>query len=144
MTEKTMMKHLLIAAFATLSLSAAQAQDRTHEPKSPQERAKAQTERMTADLGLNAEQAAKVNAINLKYAEQMMAEREAHKAEREAKMKEARARHESMRDAQRAEMRSILTEKQYSTWVAKQDAMMEQRKEKHMEHRKEMRGDQKK
>ena len=125
-----MKKYMLIAAFAALTVGA-NAQDK--QPKTAQERAKAQTERLTKDLGLNAEQAAKAEAINLRYAEKAEAEHKEQKADREVRMKEGQA----VRDAHRAEMKAVLTAEQYDTWIKKQDAM----KEKRMEHRKSMHGD---
>ena len=125
-----MKKYMMIAAFAALTVGA-NAQDK--QPKTAQERAKAQTERLTKDLGLNAEQAAKAEAINLRYAEKAEAEHKEQKADREVRMKEGQA----VRDAHRAGMKAVLTAEQYDTWIKKQDAM----KEKRMEHRKSMHGD---
>ena len=128
-----MKKYMMIAVFAALTVGA-NAQDK--QPKTAQERAKSQTERLTKELGLNAEQAAKAEAINLRYAEKAEATRKEQKAEREVRKKEGQA----MRDAHRAEMKDVLTAEQYDTWIKKQEAA----KEKRMEHRKSMHEDRKK
>lgn len=119
---------LLFAAFAN------QAQAQRHgrgEAKSPSERAGRQTERMTKHLGLSEKQAAKVGEINLKYAEQMKAERDAGKEDREAK----RAKMKETRTVQDAELKSVLTTEQYDKMLADRAEKMEKRKEK-MEGRK--------
>ena len=59
--------------FSTLALVAgmslmAQDADMDNDKKTPEERAKHRTEVMTKELGLNAEQIAKVNTINLNFA----------------------------------------------------------------------------
>ncbi|HPF91983.1 MAG TPA: hypothetical protein PLL57_15085 [Flavobacteriales bacterium] len=122
-----MKKLMMIAALAGMTV-AAQAQD--HQKKSPEERARVRTEHMTKELGLSPEQVAKVEAINLKYADKGAELRK----EREAERAEARKEGQEMRDAHEAEMKAVLTPDQYAKWMAKKEEM----KEKRMEHRKDM------
>ncbi|MGV3638224.1 MAG: hypothetical protein ACO1NQ_11345 [Flavobacteriales bacterium] len=123
-----MKKLMIIAALASMTV-AAQAQEKAR--KTPEERAKARTERMTKELSLSPEQQAKVEAINLKYADQVEAVRAEHEAERTAKRDAAKAMH----DAHDAEMKAVLTPDQYTKWVAQK----EEARAKHHERRKQMR-----
>lgn len=110
-------KMIMVAALAIFTMGIGNAQTETskklekteREEKSPMERAKRQTENLAKKLELTPEQSAKVEAINLKYAESEKAE----KAERKAK-----------RDQHQAEIRSVLTEYQ----AGKFDAHSENRK----------------
>lgn len=123
---------MIVAVLASMTL-AAQAQEK--DKKTPQERAKARTEHMTKELALSPEQQAKVEAINLKYADQVEAVRSEREAERTAKREAAKAMH----DAHDAEMKAVLTADQYTKWVAKK----QEAKAKHMEKRKQMREERK-
>jgi periplasmic protein CpxP/Spy len=127
-----MKKLMIVAVLASMTL-AAQAQEK--EKRTPQERAKARTEHMTKELALSPEQQAKVEAINLKYADQVEAMRSEREAERTAKREAAKAMH----DAHDAEMKAVLTADQYTKWVAKK----QEAKAKHMEKRKQMREERK-
>ncbi|MBL7955372.1 MAG: hypothetical protein JNJ91_10060 [Flavobacteriales bacterium] len=127
-----MKKLMIVAVLASMTL-AAQAQEK--EKRTPQERAKARTEHMTKELALSPEQQAKVEAINLKYADQVEAVRSEREAERTAKREAAKAMH----DAHDAEMKAVLTADQYTKWVAKK----QEAKAKHMEKRKQMREERK-
>ena len=75
----------------------------------PAERAEKRTAKMTKHLDLNSEQAAKVKAINLKYAQKREELRGAkgEKSDRFEQMK-------SMKDAQKAEMKAVLTTEQFT------------------------------
>lgn len=127
-----MKKLMIVAVLASMTL-AAQAQEK--EKRTPQERAKARTEHMTKELALSPEQQAKVEAINLKYADQVEAMRSEREAERTAKREAAKAMH----DAHDAEMKAVLTADQYTKWVAKK----QEAKAKQMEKRKQMREERK-
>jgi periplasmic protein CpxP/Spy len=127
------MKKLMIVAIMASMTLAAQAQEK--EKRTPQERAKARTEHMTKELALSPEQQAKVETINLKYADQVEAMRSEREAERTAKREAAKAMH----DAHDAEMKAVLTADQYTKWVAKK----QEAKAKHMEKRKQMREERK-
>jgi len=127
-----MKKLMIIAALASMTV-AAQAQEKDR--KTPQERAKLRTEHMTKELELSPEQQAKVEAINLKYADRVEAVRAEREAERTAKRDAA----EAMHAAHDAEMKAVLTADQYTKWVAKK----QEAKAKHLEKRKQMREDRK-
>ncbi len=113
----------MIIAFALLGSLGAGAQ--TTAKRTPEERAKAATERMTKELGLDAQQAAKVEAINAKYAEEFSVERERYEAENQARRQEAKGR----RAAHDADLKAVLTEEQYTKWVALREERKERRKE---------------
>ena len=127
-----MKKLMIIAALASMTV-AAQAQEKDR--KTPQERAKLRTEHMTKELELSPEQQAKVEAINLKYADRVEAVRAEREAERTAKRDAA----EAMHAAHDAEMKAVLTADQYTKWVAKK----QEAKAKHLEKREQMREDRK-
>jgi periplasmic protein CpxP/Spy len=127
-----MKKLMIIAVLASMTL-ATQAQEKDR--KTPEERAKLRTEHMTKELALSPEQQAKVEAINLKYADQVEAVRSEREAERTAKREAAKAMH----DAHDAEMKAVLTADQYTKWVAKK----QEAKAKHVERREQMREDRK-
>jgi len=126
-TARTMKKLMIIAVLAGMSV-AAQAQDK--ERKTPQERAQIRTERLAKELELTPDQKAKVEAINLKFADQA----EAVRAEREAERAEMRKEGKAVRDAHDAEMKAVLTPAQYAKWTAKK----QEAKAKHVEKRKAM------
>ena len=127
------MKNLMIIALLASMTVAAQAQEKDR--KTPQERAKLRTEHMTKELELSPEQQAKVEAINLKYADRVEAVRAEREAERTAKREAA----EAMHAAHDAEMKAVLTADQYTKWVAKK----QEAKAKHLEKREQMREDRK-
>ena len=125
-----MKKLMMTVALVAITLGA-QAQEK--EKRTPEERAKAQTERMTKELGLSADQAAKLEPINLKYAQEGAALRAEYEAQREAMRKEGKGR--KLVEAHDAEVKPILTPEQYEKWQAlkaeKKEKMKEKRKEKH-------------
>ena len=128
------MKRIVIGtALALLTLSAAQAQSKSRH--TPEERAKAHTERMVKDLGLDADQTAEVEAINLKYAKQG----DELRSQRQAQATDMKGKGAEMQDARMAEFKAVLTPEQYQKLEAAQATM----KEKRMEKRKEMRGERK-
>lgn len=133
--NEDMKQGMMIAAFTLLMAASAQGQER--QVRTPQERAKAQTERMTRELALSPDQAAKVEAIHLKYAEQAEVMRKEREAQRAAMEKEGKGK--DMRAAREADMKAVLTSEQYEKWLAQREAMKEQ----HMQQRKESRDDQK-
>lgn len=123
------MKKLMIGTALLVLGVSAQAQE--VQRKTSGERAEMRTERMTKDLGLNAEQAEQVKAINARYAEKHEAIRAEHKARAEAN----KSQRSEMHEARMADYKAVLTPEQYEKLVAQQAAM----KEKHLEKRKEMR-----
>lgn len=119
-----MKQRTIIAALTLLIATGLQAQNKQpHQERSAQERAKAHTERMSKDLGLNAEQTTRVEAINLKYAEQA----EVLRKEREAERKEKDGRGKEVRDARDAELKAVLNSEQYEKMLAQREKMKEQR-----------------
>jgi Spy/CpxP family protein refolding chaperone len=101
-----MKKVIIIAALLLAGTTFAQGP----EGRDPKEIAAKRAERMATELGLNAEQRTRLEAIFLYEAEQMKAIREKHEAE----------------------MRSVLTPEQYAAWeqkrAEKKAKMMERRK----------------
>ncbi len=102
-----MKKVMIIAALLVAGSAFAQ----RPEGRDPKEVAAKRAEHMATELGLNADQRTKLEAIFLHEAEQMKAIREKHEAE----------------------MRSVLTPEQYAAWEKKR----EERKAKMVERRKE-------
>jgi Spy/CpxP family protein refolding chaperone len=100
-----MKKVMIIAALLLAGTTFAQ----SAEERDPQEVAAKRAERMATELGLNADQRTRLEAIFLHEAEQMKALREKHDAE----------------------MRSVLTPEQYAAWEqkrAEKRAMMKERR----------------
>ncbi len=118
----------MIATLSLLTAASALAQDKTadKEPKTPAERAKMQTERMVKELGLDAAQASKAEAVNLKYAEQA----EQLRKEREAQVEKIKGEGKAMKEAHEGEMKSILTAEQFTKYLTYRDAQIEKHKEK--------------
>lgn len=125
-----MKKLMMIVALAALT-AGAQAQEKVR--KTPQERADAQTSRMTKELALTKEQAIKVEAINLKYAQEAEALRAEREAQREAMRKGGKGK--AMHTAHEEELKAVLTAEQFAQWQAKKEEL----KAKHMERRTEIR-----
>ncbi len=106
-------------AFCLLAGSSAFAQQ-NRSAQAPKERPTAEqmaqhrTERMTKELGLNEAQAKQVYALNLQQAKAMEAKRDDKQADRQ-KMQTAR-------QANDAQMKSILTADQYTKWSEMQNA----------------------
>lgn len=119
-----MKKPIIIATLLLLAV-ASSGQDKVRQ--TPEERAKAHTERMTKQLELTAEQAAQVEAVNLRFAKELEAKRAAREAERDARKAEAQA----MRDEHDAEMKAILNSNQYVRW----QTMRAEALDRHREHR---------
>lgn len=129
------MKRMMIGMAVTLfTMGAAHAQDKQQRPAA--ERAKQQTERMTKELGLNADQATKVDAINAKYAEKA----DAMRAERKEKIAETKGKGAELNEARMADLKEVLTPEQYAKLEKNREAMQEKHQEKHQEKRQEMRG----
>lgn len=106
-----MMKHILVAV-CLLFAGAACAQERAQ--RSPEDMAKARTERLTTVLELTPEQQAKVHAMHVQQAK----EAEARRTERQAKREQAKAGMLAKRQQHEQEMKSILSEEQYAKWQA--------------------------
>lgn len=80
----------------------------------PEQRATQQTAMMTEKLSLSEAQSAKVQEINLKYANKMKEAREKSAGDREA----MRGAIGTIRQEQDAELQTALTEDQWKQWVA--------------------------
>ncbi|MCL1943640.1 MAG: DUF4890 domain-containing protein [Candidatus Azobacteroides sp.] len=89
---------------------------------SPEDMAKKQTEQMTESLSLTDEQKAKVEAINLKYAQKQQQAFQSDKVERQARMEEMKKNH----DDKDLELKSVLTSDQYTAYQQKQQERMKQ------------------
>ncbi len=145
--EMTAMKRtipMMAMAAALLMAPQLQAQDKSTSPdmhharqhdgkgkaqKDPAARAEDTTERMTKQLGLSEEQAAKVAVINSTYAEKMKAERAQSEADREARKTRMRA----MKDARDAELKNVLTPEQFEKMLAQREAQKERHQDKQKE-----------
>jgi periplasmic protein CpxP/Spy len=109
-------------------------QDKTHQAKrkerTPEEKADIQVKRMTQDLALNSDQAAKVKVILLDRIKKSEAVKEKYfsAAERKAMQQEMKA----LRDQKENELKAVLTPEQY----AKRQQLKEERKKKKMEDKK--------
>ncbi len=79
----------------------------------PAKRAEHQTDRMTQELGLSADQTAKVKAINQKYAEKAKAAHEAKPDGEKGKLKGA---NKDLRAQHDAELKKVLTKEQAAKW----------------------------
>ena len=124
---KRILPTVLMLALGCFALQA----QRTNERPSmePEKMAEKQTARMTEELSLDVQQAEKVNAINLKYAQQQKGKMEQAKTERENRRADLQKTH----DAKMAELKQVLTPEQYAQ-LEKQQA---ERVEKVRAHRKD-------
>lgn len=111
---------------------------RHHEGKTertPDERATRHTEKMTKELGLTADQAAKVKELNLQKAEKMTALKAQNSTDKKglgSQMKDERANYE-------AGLKAVLTPAQFTAYQNKQaerrDKMKDKMKENHGQHK---------
>ena len=79
----------------------------------PAKRAEQQTDRMAQELNLNADQTAKVKAINQKYAEQAKA---AHEAKADGDKGKTKGANKDLRAQHDAELKKVLTKEQAAKW----------------------------
>jgi Spy/CpxP family protein refolding chaperone len=110
---------VITMAFSVSAQDKTEASDkyRSHDPEA---RAKKQTEMMKTQLGLTAEQASKVESINLKYAQKGKEQREAiHK-----QMK-------SLREEREKDMTAILTKEQIEKYNKLKEEYKSKRKQDH-------------
>jgi Spy/CpxP family protein refolding chaperone len=94
------------------------------EKLTPEEKAKKRTDKMTEMLGLNDEQAGKIEAINLEHAIEMDKIKQEHKALKEKAKKQ--------RELTHSNIKNVLTPEQQATFEKKR----EERRKKHEEHKK--------
>jgi Spy/CpxP family protein refolding chaperone len=101
----------------------AYAQNKSHDPES---HAKRQTEMMKTKLSLNAEQAAKIESINLKYAQKSKAQREEmHKSM------------QTLREDKDKETGAVLTKEQMDKYNALKAEYKNKRMKHHKDHKKD-------
>jgi hypothetical protein len=119
--KKIMLFSFLLVPLLSLVLSV-NAQDK--QPMNPQEKAQKLTDWMKTSLKLTDDQVAKVQPINLKYA-QKMADTKNSSQDQNAKMAAMKADEE----AKDAELKAVLTPEQYSSWQTKKADMKKEMKE---------------
>lgn len=105
----------MFLAIATLSFAfsfTANAQRGNRQPPNPEQMAERQTSQMVEKLNLDEVQTAKVKEINLTFAKKMHEVREENKDNRDA-MKEIVT---AVENEKAAEMKTVLTAKQYKTF----------------------------
>ena len=90
-----------------------------------QEREQENLAQMQKDLNLSKDQMTKIQALHEKKKAEMRADFEKNKQDRMARMEEMKAKREEM-DKQ---MKSILSQDQYTKWQADRKAKMEQRRQ---------------
>ncbi|MBB3186366.1 DUF4890 domain-containing protein [Microbacter margulisiae] len=101
--------------FAALSMGAAFAQG-FNSQLTPEQRAKQMTERMKKQLNLTDDQVAKIDSVNLKFAQDMMKARESG---------DMRSAMRTCIEEQNTALKAILTPDQMKTWEDARKAMME-------------------
>ena len=119
-----MKKHILVFFLSLLGFSTSiRAQEKT--PATPEERATKLTEWMKSNLGLNDSQVSQVQTINSKYAQKNEDLKSAGMGKR--KKLQTLKTNETGRDA---ELKTVLTPEQYTTYETKKDEMKKMLKEK--------------
>ena len=96
--------------------------------RTPEERAARQTEKMSQELGLNKSQTRKLQALNLKQ----MQQREAMRSQFKEEGRRDRSQRQEMKTAREqwnAELKDILTKKQYAQYQEKREQMRAQQQE---------------
>lgn len=89
-----------------------------------QEREQEHLDNMQKDLGLNQSQVAQIKALHEKRKNEMKADFDKSKDQRQARMEQMKAKREQMN----ADIKKILTPQQYDKWQADRKAKMEERK----------------
>ncbi len=93
----------------------------TRTKATPEDQARQRTEHMTKDLGLTAEQAEKVHALNLEEAQEMAAfreDRQVAKAEGQARQAEVREQFRTRHEQRKEALKAILTPEQLTRYEA--------------------------
>jgi len=131
--KKTIMKNIMILTILTVfvAIPGFSQEDNPEHPKkenmkklTPEEKAKKRTEKMTEVLGLNDDQASKIEAINLEHAVEMDEIKLEHKALKERAKKQ--------RETTETNIKSVLTTEQQAVFEEKN----KERKKKHEDHKK--------
>lgn len=110
-TKKQLMKYLMTVMMAVLLVASASAQETKGETTQVKSRAELMTDQMTQKLGLDVEQAQKVQEINANYAEAAFGHSSA-KANEDGKSGDPVAM-QKMNDA----LKAVLTPSQYEQWM---------------------------
>jgi Spy/CpxP family protein refolding chaperone len=130
MTLRTTLTAIVAAIALMAPAASSRAQGKLDRLKgtTPTERAKVQTEVMTEKLGLTAEQAPKISAINLKYAEKMepIIQGKEPPFARMRQMKE-------INEQKEGELKSVLTAEQFQKYLAGKEQRREKLEAKMME-----------
>lgn len=94
----------------------------------PEQMIKRQTDQMVTDLGLNADQTKKVEALNRKYSDKM---REMFQANRDAggDFSQMREKMTALREEKNKELKPILTEDQMKKYLELEQKRMEERRQ---------------
>ncbi len=109
------MKRLAMLVLSALLVSSVMFAQQRQRP-SADDMAKRQTEQMVSNLSLNDDQKSKVEAINLKYAQQQQAAFQSSNDDRQARMDEMK----KMQEAKDTELKGILTSDQYTKYQQNQ------------------------
>lgn len=129
------MKTLIVALALFLAVTSAtfgqEAAATRGEPRPPEERAEAQTSRLTKALSLTAEQQTQVKAILLARDQKAASLRGTKPAVKGEKMRQAKA----IKDETDAEMKKVLSEAQFQQYTQRQDENMEKMREKRKQRR---------
>jgi len=96
---------------------------------SPEARATRQTEKMSKELGLNKSQTRKLQALNLEKAQQREAMRAQYKSRGERPAKNERQEIKAAHEKWNAELKDILTKKQYAQYQEQREEMRAQHKQ---------------
>jgi periplasmic protein CpxP/Spy len=115
-----------LALVASMSLMAQNA-DHDDDKKTPEEKGKHRTEVMTKELGLNADQQAKVLEINTNFAKSMVSVKQLQREE------DRKMRGDVLKQKRDERLRVVLTPEQYNKMVELRDKKKEDKKETHKE-----------
>jgi periplasmic protein CpxP/Spy len=121
-----MKKTLLSFAIICFSAVLVNAQDMEKKEMTTQDRVVKQTDRLTKELGLSEDQAAKLFIINKEFGDQMEARREEKKADHDANRKET----EAIRQAHNEKINALLTPEQQKKFMELQQVRKEKGKDK--------------
>ena len=121
---KALVKKSLVLVLVSLFVFSVSAQRPDRNSKmTPEDRAAKQTEMMAKQLDLTADQQAKIQAINLKYSQQMATKQSQAKEDRQQNMENMK----TQMEAKNAEIKQVLTPEQFDKWQAQRKEMMQNR-----------------
>lgn len=115
-TNRLLLTALLVMTISVVSFAQRGHHGEDREHPSPEEMAKKQVERLTEVLDLTAEQAKKIEAINLKYLKEGKAKRDAMRDKKEQEREAMKAERKKVMDAHNAEIKTVLNEMQYAKY----------------------------